>query len=189
MKPFLVILLLAFWINLLGCDNSTAPSEPIKPIGIVLIVATDSANPQDSIGAKFFNTRGLAPFAIGLHPKAGRTYFGTIRFGREVVDSDDSIQEITEEIRDAGSLYQIFLTPDSVAADYMKIEITDRDKRGLPLGLSFTLRTLTPHPDRFGSIDQLRMVVSRFNSESEKNGVAPSAVSDFNEDIPVRIER
>jgi hypothetical protein len=144
---------------------------------------------QDSVVARFTDLDGptgsAQPVITGVTLQAGHTYFGYITLLELRSDLTDSIINVTDEVRELNTKHQIFYTPTGDLAGKIGVELLDKDDKGLPLGLVYTIRV---SQGSSGITGKLNVVLSHYEIEGTKNGTSRSDESDVDVDFPVTIK-
>jgi hypothetical protein len=186
---YLVALLLTFGV--LSCDSpgDATVDPPAELITDVLLVFKDSANMQDSVVARFSDPDGptgsVQPTITGATLKGGRTYIGSLHLYEVIRDRQDSLIDVTREVRELDTQHQVFYTLEPLLQLVMTLNVTDKDANGLPLGLSTIVRT-----NAGGSglaTGKVNVVLSHYEQPGTKNGIDRSDESDVDIDFPITI--
>lgn len=190
-KYILAIAALAVGIN--ACDNPGDSNTPEDNELITHVVVTlyDSTNMEDSVMLTFSDFDGPAgsdaPVIKGDTLLVDKTYIGKIQLYRVIRTAGDSLHPLNTEIREAGTTHQFFYTPNAAIRNYVSVASTDKDANNLPLGLTFVIHTSqTISGDPVSGL--LNVVLSHFESPSQKNGTDRSDESDVDIDFPITIQ-
>lgn len=135
-------------LGIAACDDTSSVSTPVEDheheaITSVILRVVDSANAADSATVRFVDSDGEGgaapklPDTLRLRP--GRTYKATVQFLDESNPSD--IHDLNEEIGGSESDDHLVLWIPS--SGVLATTVTDRDSKGLLLGLAARLRTTT----------------------------------------------
>jgi hypothetical protein len=128
---------------------------------------------------------GRGDFAGTANIKSNKIYKGTITLLNELA-TDPKERDITKEIEEEADKHQFFYTFSSNLRPYMAITITDKDKRGMPVGLKFDLVT-TALPGGTASLTgSLNVVLSHYTTIT-KTGTNPGNEEDINITAPVSL--
>jgi hypothetical protein len=128
---------------------------------------------------------GRGDFAGTANIRANRTYKGTITLLNELA-SNPADRDITKEIEEEADEHQFFYTFSNNLAPFAAITITDRDKRGMPVGLKFDLVT-TAIPGGTASLTgSLNIVLSHYTTII-KTGTNLGNEEDVNITAPVSL--
>jgi len=128
---------------------------------------------------------GRGDFVGTANIKSNRTYKGTVQLLNELA-TDPKERDMTKEIEEEADEHQFFYTFSNNLRPYATITITDRDKRGLPLGLKFDLVT-TALPGGTASLTgSLNVVLSHYTTIT-KTGTNPGNEEDINITAPLSI--
>jgi hypothetical protein len=188
MKKLLATLILVFGAASCDSPGDATVDPPSELITHVLITLKDSANIQDSVVARFADPDGPTgagqPVITGVMLNRGHTYFGSIRLLQIRTDRADSVIEITDDVRELNTQHQFFYTPKPPINNNLSVEITDKDDNGLPLGLSFVVRTVEPISGQ-PLEGMLNVVLSHYEVKGTKNGTTRSDESDVDIDFPI----
>jgi hypothetical protein len=128
---------------------------------------------------------GRGDFAGAASIKSNKIYKGTITLLNELA-TDPKERDITKEIEEEADEHQFFYTFSSNLRPFMAITITDKDKRGMPVGLKFDLVT-TALPGGTASLTgSLNVVLSHYTTIT-KTGTNPGNEEDINITAPVSL--
>lgn len=145
---------------------------------------------QDSLVARFVDPDGPSgsaqPVITGVTLGEGKTYYGSIRLLQQRTGAADSVTEITTEVRELGTQHQFFYTPEPPLNSFMSVEVTDKDDNGMPLGLTFVVRTI-PKISGQPLEGALNVVLSHYEVKGTKNGKDRSNESDIDIDFPITL--
>jgi hypothetical protein len=108
--------------------------------------------------------------------KTGKTYLGTVRFENR---AKSPAENITEEVLEDADEHQVFYT---VSNSLGQVTVLDKDGRGLPLGLTFSIATTTAAAAVPGA---LTLSLYHYESESSKNGTDPADETDVEVSFPM----
>jgi len=128
---------------------------------------------------------GRGDFVGTANIKSNRTYKGTVQLLNELA-SDPKDRDITKEIEEEADEHQFFYTFSNNLAPFATITITDRDKRGLPLGLKFDLVTSALPGGTASLTGSLNVVLSHYTTIT-KTGTNPGNEEDINISAPISI--
>lgn len=128
---------------------------------------------------------GLGDFTGTAAIRANRTYKGTIQLLNELA-TDPNERNITNEIKEEADEHQFFYTFSSSLRPFATITITDRDSKGLPLGLEFDLVTAALPGGTASLTGTLNIVLSHYETIT-KTGTNPGNEEDVNITAPVSI--
>ncbi len=147
----------------------------------MVLTLINTATPGDTVRATWADPDGVGsqpPSRIDtLRLAAGASYAGSLALFNDLKGI-----EVTPYIRDEGNQHQFFYTPDTAAAGRLTIVTTDKDTKGLPIGLTFTASVGAGE-----ALDgRLNVVLSHFD-DAPKDGVKRSPESDIDVDFPVTI--
>jgi len=173
--------LVAAGLFAVGCSEK----NPVNPgpvdhdiITTVTIVLTPVASPTDSIVVVWEDIDGVG----GANPNR----IDTLRLRPGVVYSCNVVMQnrsvtpvidITTSIQAERDNHQLFYT---LSDDLGVIAITDRDVRGLPLGLTFTLTPATTA----SAVGRFALKLSHYPNSADKNGTTPSDETDISIEMP-----
>ena len=128
---------------------------------------------------------GRGDFVGTANIRSNRTYKGTVELLNELA-TDPNERNLTKEIEEEADEPQFFYNFSNNLAPFATITITDRDSRGLPLGLKFDLVT-TALPGGTASLTgSLNIVLSHYTTIT-KTGTNPGNEEDINISAPVTI--
>jgi len=128
---------------------------------------------------------GRGDFAGTANIKSNKIYKGTITLLNELA-TDPKERDITKEIEEEADEHQFFYTFSSNLRPFMAITITDKDERGIPVGLKFDLVT-TALPGGTASLTGSLNVVLSHYSTIIKAGTNPGNEEDVNISAPVSL--
>lgn len=128
---------------------------------------------------------GLGDFTGTAAIRANRTYKGTIQLLNELATDPDE-RNMTEEIRKEADEHQFFYTLSNNLRPFATITVTDRDSKGLPLGLEFDLVTAALPGGTASLTGTLNIVLSHYETIT-KTGTNPGNEEDVNITAPVSI--
>ncbi|MEN9281789.1 MAG: hypothetical protein RL594_724 [Bacteroidota bacterium] len=111
-----------------------------------------------------------------LFVKPGAVYFGTVQFENR---AESPVKNITEEVLQDANEHQIFY---AVSNSLGQITVLDKDGRGLPLGLTFSMATTIATTAVPGA---LTISLYHFGTESSKNGTDPADETDVEVTFPL----
>lgn len=123
--------LLAMLLLLGGCEKSHSPSDDEHKVPGTFILRLIGSR-GDTVTARWRDPDGPGgspPLVDTLRLRSGSTY--TCLLEILATDSDS----LTSTIRSQGTEHQLFYSVGGSAENLVRIEITDRDSRGMPLGL------------------------------------------------------
>ncbi len=128
---------------------------------------------------------GRGDFVGAGNIRANSSYKGTVTLLNELA-TDPNERDMTKEIKEEADEHQFFYTFSSNLAPFATIVITDRDKRGLPLGLEFDLTTKALPGGTVSLVGSLNIVLSHYTTIT-KTGTNPGNEEDINISAPVSI--
>ena len=186
-----LFLLLAFSMLLLplsACekpddDDDAGEQEYITKITLRLV--EEGSGKVTNITWNDPNGDGVGDFSGTAALTSSRTYKGTIELLNELATNPEE-RDITKEIEEEADEHQFFYTFSSAMRPYASITITDRDSRGLPVGLKFDLVTSALPGGTTSLTGSLNVVLSHF-STIRKTGSNPGNEEDINITAPVSI--
>lgn len=185
-RRFLLMLLTA--MSLTACDNpaddeDAGEQELITRVTIQL-QEQGSGNVVNIVWSDP-NGDGLGDFTGTATIRANRTYKGTIQLLNELA-TDPNERNITEEIKKEADEHQFFYTFSNNLAPFATITVTDRDSKGLPVGLEFDLVTNALPGGAASLAGTLNIVLSHYETIT-KTGTNPGNEEDVNITAPVSI--
>lgn len=113
-----------------------------------------------------------------LFLKPGAIYLGSVQFENR---AESPAKNITEEVLDDADEHQVFY---AVSDSLGKVTVLDKDGRGLPLGLVFSISTTTTAAAVPG---RLTLSLYHYESESSKNGTDPADETDVEVTFPLLV--
>lgn len=128
---------------------------------------------------------GRGDFAGTANFKANRTYKGSITLLNELA-TDPAERDVTKEIEEEADEHQFFYTFSNNLAPFTTVTITDRDKRGLPVGLKFDLVTSALPGGTASLTGSLNVVLSHYTTIT-KTGTNPGNEEDINISAPIAL--
>jgi len=123
--------LLAMLLLLGGCEKSHSPSDDEHKVPGTFILRLVGSR-GDTVTARWRDADGPGggpPIVDTLGLRSNSTYSCSL----EILATDGD--SLTNTIRSQGTEHQFFYSLDGSAANTVSIAITDRDSRGMPLGL------------------------------------------------------
>jgi hypothetical protein len=111
-----------------------------------------------------------------LFLKPGAIYLGSVQFENR---AKSPVENITEEVLEDADEHQVFYT---VSNSLGQVTVLDKDGRGLPLGLTFSIATTTAAAAVPGS---LTLSLYHYESESAKNGTDLADETDVEVTFPL----
>lgn len=178
--------LMAIGLFTFGCSEK----NPVKPITVdhdiittVTVVLKPVASPTDSIVVVWEDIDGVG----GANPNR----IDTLRIMHGVVYSCNvtmqnrsvtPVIDITTSIQAEPDNHQVFYT---LSDDLGVISISDKDSRGLPLGLAFTL---TPTTKASAVVGRFSLMLSHYDNSANKNGTTPSEETDISIELPTVVK-
>lgn len=111
-----------------------------------------------------------------LFLKPGAIYLGSVQFENR---AESPVENITEEVLEDADEHQVFYT---VSNSLGQVTVLDKDGRGLPLGLTFSIATTTAAAAVPGS---LTLSLYHYESESAKNGTDLADETDVEVTFPL----
>ncbi len=131
------------------------------------------------------NGDGIGDFTGTANIKSNRTYKGSIELLNELTTDPDE-RNVTKEIEEEADEHQFFYTFSNNLAQFAVVTITDRDSRGLPVGLKFDLVTATLPGGTASLTGSMNIVLSHYTTIT-KTGTNPGNEEDVNISAPVTI--
>lgn len=173
-------------LSAMGC----AEKAPVAPVQIdedvvttVTVVLKPMDNPMDSIVVVWEDIDGVggaAPNRIDtLRLSPGATYScRAILENRSATPTVD----VTKAVASEKDNHQFFY---SISNDLGIVTVTDTDSRGLPVGLTFTLKATSATPAVVGKFS---LSLSHFDNSANKNGSTPSDETDVAIELPTLVK-
>ncbi|MBU3699702.1 MAG: type 1 periplasmic binding fold superfamily protein [Candidatus Kapabacteria bacterium] len=180
MRSLLIALSLTFVLT--SCDHLDDPHdhdhdhEAVTTVTLELIEqgTTDTTRVTwedlDGIGGN--NPNRIDTLAL----KSGKTYLGTVRFENR---AKSPAENITEEVLEDANEHQVFF---AVTNQLGVVTVLDKDGRGLPLGLVYSIATTDTQAAEPGT---LTLSLYHYESESSKNGTDPADETDVEVTFPL----
>lgn len=128
---------------------------------------------------------GRGDFAGTANLKSNKTYKGSITLLNELA-TDPAERDITKEIEEEADEHQFFYTFSNNLIPFAIITITDRDKRGIPVGLKFDLVTSNLPGATASLTGSLNIVLSHYTTIT-KTGTNPGNEEDINISAPIAL--
>ncbi len=184
MKINILILFISLLIISCGLTDSNHDNEQDHDYATTIILRLiNENNTTDTVTAIWKDLDGpggALPSVIDtITLSANSSYLGTIQLYNE---SKNPKTDITKEILEYSYEHQFFYTPNASIAQSIDWIITDNDKNNLPVGLTYTVKTLTST----SQIGLVTIVLSHYDSII-KDGIRKSIESDIDIDFPIII--
>ena len=113
-----------------------------------------------------------------LFLKPGSIYVGSVQFENR---AESPVENINEEVLEDANEHQVFY---AVSNSLGQVTVLDKDGKGLPLGLVFSLSTTTAAAAVPGT---LTLSLYHYESESSKNGTDPADETDVEVTFPLLV--
>lgn len=110
--------------------------------------------------------------------KPGAIYLGSVQFENR---AESPAENINEKVLEDANEHQVFY---AVSNSLGQVTVLDKDGRGLPLGLTFSIATTTTAAAVPGS---LTLSLYHYDSESSKNGTDPADETDVEVTFPLLV--
>ncbi len=110
--------------------------------------------------------------------KPGAIYLGSVQFENR---AESPVENINEEVLEDANEHQVFY---AVSNSLGQATVLDKDGKGLPLGLVFSLNTTTAAAAVPGT---LTLSLYHYESESSKNGTDPADETDVEVTFPLLV--
>lgn len=111
-----------------------------------------------------------------LFLRPGTIYVGSVQFENR---AESPAKNLTEDVLEDANEHQVFY---AVSNSLGQVSVLDKDGRGLPLGLTFSISTTTTAAAVPGS---LTLSLYHYDSESSKNGTDPADETDVEVTFPL----
>ncbi len=179
MKQFTAITLVALLLLIIGCEKDPHAHDDTHkvPGTFILTLATQ----DDTLVARwrdFDGPGGSPPIIDTLTLRANTTYAGLL----DIIATDGD--SLTNTIRTQGTEHQLFYTVSGSAESVVKIEVRDRDSRGMPLGLETGWSVSSVQAPTPGAV-RIRLYHYEPN---RKDGQTPSSETDADISIPLIVQ-
>jgi len=139
----LMLLITLSTFSFIGCENPAADEDAGEQefITSVRLSLVDRAA-KDSLVIVWSDPDGdgVGAFVGNTTIRANRLYQGTIALRNDLATTEKE-KDITAEILEEADEHQFFYTFSPSLKPYTQVTITDKDKRGMPIGLKFTVQT------------------------------------------------
>jgi hypothetical protein len=165
----------------IGCENPAADDEAGEQefITSVRLTLVDRAA-KDSLVIVWTDPDGdgVGAFAGNTTLRSNRSYQGSIELRNDLATTEIE-KNITAEILEEADEHQFFYTFSANLRPYTQVVITDKDKRGMPIGLKFTLQTSALATGTTTLTGTLNIALSHYTTLI-KNGTNPGNEEDVN---------
>lgn len=166
---------------LIGCENPAADDEAGEQefITSVRLTLVDRAA-KDSLVIVWTDPDGdgVGAFTGTTTLRSNRLYQGSIELRNDLATTEKE-KNITAEILEEADEHQFFYTFSSALRPYTQVVITDKDTRGMPIGLKFTLQTSALPSGTTSLTGTLNIALSHYTTLI-KNGSNPGNEEDVN---------
>ncbi len=180
------VILLSF--GLTACDNPADDDDAGEQEFITKItIRLEEQGSQNVVNIVWSdpNGDGIGDFTGTANIKSNRTYKGTIELLNELA-TDQNERDVTKEIEEEADEHQFFYTFSSNLAPFAVVTITDRDSKGLPVGLEFDIVTAALPGGTASLTGSMNIVLSHYSTIT-KAGTNPGNEEDVNISAPVTI--
>jgi len=186
----LVLLITISTFVFIGCENPAADDDAGEQefITSVRLTLVDRAA-KDSLVIVWTDPDGdgVGAFTGNTTLRSDRTYQGSIALRNDLATSEKE-KDITAEILEEADEHQFFYTFSPTLKPYTQVTITDKDKRGMPIGVKFTLQTFALPAGTTTLTGSLNIVLSHYTTII-KNGSNPGNEEDVNITQNVELRR
>ena len=110
--------------------------------------------------------------------RPGSIYVGAVQFENR---AESPVENINEEVLEDANEHQVFY---AVSNSLGQVTVLDKDGKGLPLGLTFSIATTTTAAAVPGS---LTLSLYHYDSESSKSGTDPADETDVEVTFPLLV--
>ncbi len=175
-------------LGLTACDNPADDDDAGEQEFITKItIRLEEQGSQNVVNIVWSdpNGDGIGDFTGTAAIKSNKTYKGSIELLNELTTDLDE-RDVTKEIEEEADEHQFFYTFSSNLSPFAVVTITDRDSRGLPVGLEFDLVTATLPGGTASLTGSLNIVLSHYTTIT-KTGTNPGNEEDVNISAPVTI--
>ncbi|MDW8271461.1 MAG: hypothetical protein RML15_03495 [Bacteroidota bacterium] len=179
MKNWIVGIGLAILLSVSGCEKHSHDHDEHKVPG-TFILRLIPARGTDTITAQWNDPDGPGgnqPTVTELRLKGGLTYTGRL----EILATDGDT--LTSVIQAQGTEHQLFWSISGAAQNVVQISVSDRDSRGMPLGLETSWQVQTVPAATPGNV---RMILYHYEP-NKKDGISPSPETDADITIPLQV--
>jgi hypothetical protein len=175
-------------IGMISCDNPADDDEAGEQEFITKVtIRLEEQGSQNVVNIVWSdpNGDGIGDFLGTANIRSNRTYKGSIELLNELTTDPDE-RNVTEEVEEEADEHQFFYTFSNNLAPFAVVTITDRDSRGLPVGLEFDLVTAALPGGTASLTGSLNIVLSHYTTIT-KAGTNPGNEEDINISAPISI--
>ncbi len=172
-----------------GCKKESNPADSGNQLEEVLpnvvTLTLTSSNPQEIVKAIWRSTSTAVNAAAvvridTLRLTAGRTYTGIIEAQN---DLKTPIIDLTQDYKRLQDEHQFFYTPTVGISNRVTFILTDKDSKGLPIGLNYTVSVSAG-----GVVSGNLNVILGHYDDVKKDGITRSPESDIDITFPVAVQ-
>lgn len=172
-------LIVAFVVLISGCEHSSGhdQDEHKVPGKFVLVLNSPSGSSSIAVWSDLDGPGGASPIVDTLRLQGNTSYDGTLSIF--TTDGDT----LTKVILQQDTEHQLFYTAEGTVQNVVTISITDRDRRGMPLGLATRWVISSIQAPTTGAV---RIQLYHYD-QGIKDGVNPSSETDADIRFPLMI--